>query len=48
MRVAYLWCPQGITESRLATVILSSRLFGDGVTTRNWATMTKLHALTRT
>ena len=48
VRVAYLWCPQGVTESRLATVILGSRLFGDGVTTRNWATMTKLHALTRT
>jgi uncharacterized protein (DUF1697 family) len=42
-RVAYLWCPQGMMESRLATAV--NRLLGDAMTTRNWATMTKLHAL---
>lgn len=42
-RVAYLWCPEGVLASRLAEAI--GRLLGDGATTRNWATMTKLHAL---
>jgi uncharacterized protein (DUF1697 family) len=42
-RVAYLWCPQGMLESRLAAAV--SRLLGDAATTRNWATVTKLHAL---
>jgi uncharacterized protein (DUF1697 family) len=42
-RVAYLWCPQGMLESRLVTTV--NRLLGDGATTRNWATVTKLHAL---
>lgn len=44
-RVVYLWCPNGMTESRLAEAV--SRLLGDGATTRNWATMTKIHALLR-
>jgi uncharacterized protein (DUF1697 family) len=42
-RVAYLWCPLGMLESRLATAV--NRVLGDGATTRNWATVTKLHAL---
>jgi uncharacterized protein (DUF1697 family) len=42
-RAAYLWCPSGMLESPLAETVLRS--LGDGVTTRNWATMTKLHAL---
>jgi uncharacterized protein (DUF1697 family) len=42
-RVAYLWCPAGILESLLAEAV--GRALGDAVTTRNWATMTKLHAL---
>jgi uncharacterized protein (DUF1697 family) len=42
-RVAYLWCPKGMLESRLAAAV--SRLLGDAATTRNWATITKLHAL---
>lgn len=42
-RVAYLWCPAGVLESRLPEAV--ARLLGDAVTTRNWATMTKLHAL---
>jgi uncharacterized protein (DUF1697 family) len=43
-RVAYLWCAEGILASRLAEAV--SRLLGDAVTTRNWATVMKLHALT--
>lgn len=42
-RVGYLWCPHGQLESPLATAV--SRALGDGATTRNWATITKLHAL---
>jgi uncharacterized protein (DUF1697 family) len=42
-RVAYLWCPKGMLESRLAETV--SRLLGDGATTRNWATMMKIYAL---
>ena len=42
-RAAYLWCPRTMLESRL--VVAVSRLLGDGATTRNWATMMKLHAL---
>lgn len=43
-RVAYLWCAGGILESPLLAAV--SRALGDGVTSRNWATMTKLHAMT--
>lgn len=42
-RAAYLWCPDGILASRLAEAV--GRALGDGVTTRNWATVLKLHAL---
>ena len=42
-RVAYLWCPDSILESPVFDRV--SRLMKDGVTTRNWATVTKLHAL---
>ena len=42
-RVAYLWCPDGMLAGRLAEAV--GRVLGDAVTTRNWATMTKLHAL---
>lgn len=44
-RVAYLWCADGIGASRLMAAV--SRALGDGATSRNWATMTKLHALAR-
>jgi uncharacterized protein (DUF1697 family) len=44
-RVAYLWCPTGILASRLLESV--GRLLGDGVTTRNLATMMKLGALAR-
>lgn len=42
-RVAYLWCPEGMLVGRLAEAV--NRVLGDGATARNWATMTKLHAL---
>ena len=42
-RVAYLWCAGGILKSNLLTAV--SRTLGDGVTSRNWATMLKIQAL---
>jgi len=42
-RVAYLWCPDGVLASRVADAV--GRALGDAVTTRNWATVTKLLAL---
>jgi uncharacterized protein (DUF1697 family) len=41
--VVYIWCPNGLLESK-ATVAVNKSL-GDGVTVRNWATVTKLCAL---
>lgn len=40
---AYLWCADGILESKVAPALLSE-LGGTG-TTRNWATLNKIHAL---
>ena len=40
---AYLWCANGILESRVAVALLKG-LEGTG-TTRNWATLNKIHAL---
>jgi len=40
---AYLWCADGILDSKLAVVLLK-RLGAIG-TTRNWATIEKIHAL---
>jgi uncharacterized protein (DUF1697 family) len=42
-RVAYLWCPNGINKSPMVEAV--NRMLGDGMTTRNLATMTKLHVL---
>lgn len=42
-RVAYLWCPDGILASPLNREL--ARTLRDGVTARNWATVTKLLAL---
>ena len=42
-RAAYIWCPDGIAESPLSEAL--GKTLRDAVTTRNWATMTKLHAL---
>jgi len=42
-RATYLWCPDGILSSRLAKAI--GRAASDFVTTRNWRTILKIHAL---
>jgi uncharacterized protein (DUF1697 family) len=42
-QAAYLWCANGILESKAATALLKG-LEGAG-TTRNWATLNKIHAL---
>ena len=42
---AYLWCADGVLASRPAAAM--GKLLGDAVTTRNWSTITKLHALAR-
>jgi uncharacterized protein (DUF1697 family) len=44
-RVAYLWCPEGVLASRLLPAI--ERAASDVVTSRNWSTVRKLHALTQ-
>jgi uncharacterized protein (DUF1697 family) len=45
IRVAYIWCPEGILASRLPEAV--GRIQGDTVTTRNWATIMKLYNLTQ-
>jgi len=40
---AYLWCAQGILESKAGVQLLKK--LGEGGTTRNWATVQKLRAL---
>jgi len=40
---AYLWCANGILESKAGVQLLKK--LGDGGTTRNWATVEKLNAL---
>ena len=40
---AYLWCPNGILESRVAQGLLGKA--GRAATTRNWATVTKIRAM---
>ena len=40
---AYLWCAHGILESKAASALLAE--LADLGTTRNWATMQKIHAL---
>ena len=42
-RVAYVWCAEGILESRLAQAL--GRALGDSVTSRNLTTMSKLKVL---
>lgn len=44
-RAIYLWCPDGVLESRAAQAV--SRELRERVTIRNWATMGKLQALMR-
>ncbi len=45
-RVVYVWCPDGILESRAFEAV--GRAAGDGITTRNWSTVTKLLAMATT
>jgi uncharacterized protein (DUF1697 family) len=40
---AYLWCANGILESKAAVALLGG--LKDVGTTRNWATLTKIHGL---
>lgn len=42
---AYIWCPNGSIECK--PMIAIAKLLGDAVTSRNWATIMKLHGLTR-
>jgi uncharacterized protein (DUF1697 family) len=42
-RAAYVWCPGGMLASPLAQAV--ARALGDAATSRNWATIRRLHAL---
>jgi len=44
-RAAYIWMPDSIVDSVLMDAVW--RTLGAGVTTRNWATVQKLHAMMR-
>jgi uncharacterized protein (DUF1697 family) len=44
-RVVYVWCPRGILESPAYEAIGAAA--GDGITARNWSTVTKLLAMVR-
>ena len=44
-RAAYLWCPEGILESRLAKEFAAA--IRDDATTRNWATMLRIREAMR-
>jgi uncharacterized protein (DUF1697 family) len=41
-RAAYVWCANGILASELLNAV--GRTLGESMTTRNWATVTKIHA----
>lgn len=41
-RAAYVWCPPGVLASRLLVAV--GGVLGDATTTRNWATVTRIHA----
>ena len=41
--VVYIWCPNGVLESKASEAL--GKLLGDGLTLRNWATVTKLNQL---
>ena len=43
MRVAYMWCPNGLSKSALGKAV--GKVLKDRVTTRTWSTVLKLHAL---
>ncbi|HEX8612355.1 MAG TPA: DUF1697 domain-containing protein [Telluria sp.] len=42
-QAAYLWCPDGVLESKAVGAM--GKLLGDGLTSRNWNTVCKLQAL---
>jgi uncharacterized protein (DUF1697 family) len=44
-RAVYLWCPDGMMKSPLLEAF--HRAAGEGVTVRNWATVSKLHGMVR-
>jgi uncharacterized protein (DUF1697 family) len=42
-RAAYVWCPNGVLDSPAAAAV--GKQLGDKTTSRNWNTVSKLHAL---
>jgi uncharacterized protein (DUF1697 family) len=42
-RAAYVWCPNGVLDSPAAAAV--GKQLGDKTTSRNWNTLSKLHAL---
>ena len=42
-RAAYIWCPDGVLASKVTEAV--GKELRDGTTTRNWATILKLHDL---
>jgi len=42
-RAVYIWCPDGVLASKLSEAV--GKELRDGTTTRNWATILKLHEL---
>jgi uncharacterized protein (DUF1697 family) len=44
-RVAYLWCANGINDGK--AVLALGKVVGNAGTSRNWATIRKLQALTQ-
>ena len=45
-RAGYLWCADGVLDSKLSQAF--ARRAGEVVTTRNWATVLKMHAASNT
>ena len=41
--VVYVWCPNGLLESKASVAV--GKALGDGLTVRNWATVLKLRGL---
>lgn len=42
-QAVYVWCPTGVLDSRALAAV--GKLLGEAWTARNWATVSKLHAL---
>lgn len=42
-RAIYVWCPDGVLDSAAAAAL--GKQLGDTTTSRNWSTLSKLHAL---